>query len=133
MRSEGRRALKLWFVIREYGLDGLRAKVRDHLAWTEELAGLVEAAEDFDLLAPVPLQTVCLRYHPGHVDDVERLNEINTELIDAINADGRIYLTQTKLGDKVTIRVSIGQTNTTRDDVLRCWEIITATARGMGG
>ncbi len=127
------RALKLWFVIREYGLDGLRAKVRDHLAWTEELAGLVESAEDFDLLAPVPLQTVCLRYHPGHVDDVERLNEINTELIDAINADGRIYLTQTKLGDKVTIRVSIGQTNTTRDDVLRCWEIITATARGMGG
>jgi len=127
------RALKLWFVIRSYGLEGLRARLRDHLDWTRQLAEWLAAADDFQVLAPAPLQTVCFRYHPKGLDDEAALNELNNRLLKALNQTGRLFLSQTKLGDRVTLRVSIGQTNTSLEHVRAAWKTIQETARGLEG
>jgi len=125
------RALKLWFVLRSMGLAEIRRKLREHLDWTGKLAGWVDAAEDFELMAPAPLQTVCLRYHPPGADNEAVLDELNSALTKKLNASGRIYLTQTKLNNKVTIRVSLGQTQQTLADVEKAWGIIQEMGRGM--
>ena len=122
------RALKLWFVFRNYGLEGLRAKLRDHLDWTGQLVGWIEEDPDYELMAPAPFQTVCFRRCPRGVDDEAELDRLNAELFKNINADGRIYLSQTKLGGRVTIRFSIGQTNTRLEDVQKGWEIVKEVA-----
>jgi len=126
------RALKLWFVLRSYGLEEIRRKLRNHLDWTRKLAGWIESEPDFELLAPVTVQTICFRHHPAGLDDEAELNRRNQELIKAINATGRIFLTQTKLGGTVTLRFSLGQTNQTLAHVERAWEVVKETARGLG-
>ncbi len=123
------RALKLWFVIRSYGLEGLREKIRLHLRIGEWLAGQVEAEPDFELLAPVPLNLVCFRYHPAGVDSDKELNALNERILQQLNDSGRILLTQTKLGGKYTIRLVAGQVETTLEDVQQGWELIKSTAR----
>jgi aromatic-L-amino-acid decarboxylase len=122
------RALKLWFVLRTFGLEEIRRRLRDHLAWAAELAGWIDQEPGFERMAPTHFQTVCFRRHPSGLDGLEDLNRLNDRLAAAINADGRVYLTPTKLAGRTTLRVSVGQTNTTRDDVVRCWDIIRQTA-----
>jgi aromatic-L-amino-acid decarboxylase len=110
------RALKLWFVIRHYGADGLRQKVREHVALAQELASWIEDDPNFELAAPVPLNLVCFR----HVDG----DEVNRELMERLNESGAMFLTHTKLDDKFTLRMSIGQTNTRREHVEKAWALI---------
>ncbi|MDY0297530.1 MAG: aminotransferase class I/II-fold pyridoxal phosphate-dependent enzyme [Acidobacteriota bacterium] len=124
------RALKLWFVIREYGVQGLRETVASHIRWAGEIADDIRREADFELMAPTPLATVCFRYHPQGVDDAEKLDQINQRLMDALNTSGKLFLTHTKLNGKMTLRLVVGQTRQERRHVVAAWEIIKRTARG---
>ena len=123
------RALKLWFVIRSYGLEGLRELVRKHVRLARELAGWIEAAPGFELMAPVPLGLVCFRYRPPElrVDD-PRLQDLNAALLARVNATGRVRLTHTRLGGQFVIRVAIGQRQTERAHVEEVWRLIKEAA-----
>ncbi len=115
------RALKLWFVIRHYGVEGLRHHVRRHVALAQEFAEWVAASEDFELAAPAPLNLVCFRHRGG--------NEINRQLMEGVNASGRLYLTHTMLAEQFTLRLCVGQTHTEARHVRGAWETIRETAR----
>ena len=125
------RALKLWFVIRSYGVDRLKAMLRDHIAWTAELAELIRAEPDFELTSPPNLALLSFRYKPAGIDDDEALDARNERLLEALNDDGRLYLTQNRLRGRYVIRFAIGQLYTTRAHVLRAFEVIKATARRL--
>ncbi|MDF1545211.1 MAG: pyridoxal-dependent decarboxylase [bacterium] len=125
------RALKLWFVIRNYGLEGLRAIVRGHIELAQSLSQIIETEPDFELLAPVPVSLVCFRFHPPTVNDETELNQLNETLLDRINKTGKLFLTHTKLSGKYTLRMSIAQTQVTANDVNAAWETIRETARAL--
>jgi aromatic-L-amino-acid/L-tryptophan decarboxylase len=123
------RALKLWFVIRSYGVEGLRALIRKHIALGQQFAGWVEAAPDFDLLAPVPLGLVCFRHRPvGWATDDPRLDRHNRDLLARVNASGRVFLTHTMLGGRFAIRLAVGQRCTELEHVKEAWELLRAAA-----
>jgi aromatic-L-amino-acid decarboxylase len=127
------RALKLWFVIRSYGVERLRTMLRDHIAWTAELAERIEAEPDFELTSPQRLALLTFRYRPKGVADEAELDRLNERLLHALNDDGRIYLTQGRVRGRYVIRFSVGQTYTQRHHVQRAWEVIKQTARGPAG
>jgi aromatic-L-amino-acid decarboxylase len=110
------RALKLWFVIRHYGVEGLQYHVRQHVALAQEFAAWVEADERFEMAAPAPLNLVCFRHRGG--------DGTNQELMDRLNQSGELYLTHTRLDDRLTLRFCVGQTHTERRHVERAWERI---------
>ncbi|PYV62765.1 MAG: aspartate aminotransferase family protein, partial [Acidobacteria bacterium] len=110
------RSLKLWFVLRHYGIEGLQFHVREHVRLAQEFAKWVSEDDRFELAAPVPLNLVCFRLKFG--------DEANQQLMDALNQSGDLYLTHTKLGGKLTLRVCIGQTNTQERHVERAWKRI---------
>ncbi len=118
------RALKLWFVIRCFGVEGLRKKIRHHLELTAGLKEKIAHNKDFELLAPVPLNTLCFRYCPPHFSDEEKLNELNEQLLNAINKTGKLFITHTKLGGKFTLRMVIGNTNVQQRHVDGAWNLI---------
>ena len=119
------RALKLWFVIRSYGVEGLRAVIRGHVALARELAGWVEAEPGFELMAPVPFGLVCFRWRPEGRSEPE-LDRLNEALLARVNASRRVHLTHTRLGGRYTIRLVVGQRETTRERVREAWELVRA-------
>jgi aromatic-L-amino-acid decarboxylase len=119
------RSLKLWFVLRYYGIEGLRDILRGHIGLAAGFASWIERSADFELMAPVPLNTVCFRYRPdGAERSEEELEAINRELMDDVNRSGRIYITHTRLNETFCLRMSIGQMRTDIDDVKIAWEVI---------
>ncbi|HVR29107.1 MAG TPA: pyridoxal-dependent decarboxylase [Thermoanaerobaculia bacterium] len=114
------RSLKLWFVIRHYGVDGLRRHIRRHVEWTRELRSWIEADGRFELAAPTPLDLVCFRLRAG--------DAATQALLDRLNRSGRLYLTSTRLDDKLTIRLCVGQTHTERRHVVAAWDRIRTAA-----
>ena len=125
------RALKLWFVIRSYGVEGLRALVRRHVALAQELAAAIGAADDFEVVVPPRLALLCFRYRPAGVDGPGALDALNERLLRALNDSGRVYLTQTRVGGAYVIRFCVGQTATERRHVEAAWAFIQETARGL--
>ena len=119
------RALKLWFVIRHYGVQGLQHHVREHVSLAQEFASWVESDPDFELAAPAPLNLVCFRHLAG--------DAVNQEVMDRINRSGELYLTHTKLNDILTLRMSIGQTGTQRRHVENAWRRIREAANAVQG
>jgi aromatic-L-amino-acid decarboxylase len=117
------RALKLWAVIRTYGVERLQTMIREHIRLAKMLAGLIEAEKNFVLMAPVPLNTVCFRYLPEGMNDTEA-NGLNEKINHALNDTGKIYLTHTKLDGKYVLRMVTAQTNVTEEHVLNAWELI---------
>ncbi|HEV2288905.1 MAG TPA: aminotransferase class V-fold PLP-dependent enzyme [Candidatus Acidoferrales bacterium] len=115
------RALKLWFVIRHYGIEGLQHHVRRHVELAQQFASWVREDSDFELVAPVPLNLVCFRHRSG--------DATNQEILDLLNQSGALYLTHTKLDGKLTLRLCIGQTNTERRHVERAWSHIREASR----
>ena len=111
------RALKLWIVLRSYGLEGIRGKFREHIKLAGYFAKQLEVDGRFELLAPVPLNLICFWYKPSGEDSLERLNELNEKLEQSINATGKAYITHTKLHGKYTLRACIGQTNVEKKHV----------------
>jgi len=122
------RALKLWSVIRSYGVEGLREKVNEHIRIASSLSEMILAEDDFEILAPVVLSVVCFRYKPsGYTED--RINQINEKLNHTLNDSGKIYLTHTVLNGKYTLRMVTAQTNVTMAHVEKAWSLIRETAR----
>ena len=118
------RALKLWFVIRSYGVEGLQALIRKHIALAESLESWVEADEAFQMVAPRSLALVTFRYvRPGISDEVEH-DRLNEELLTRLNDEGFVYLTQNRLDGRYVIRFSIGQTDCELRHVEEGWEAI---------
>ena len=116
------RALKLWFVIRSFGVDELKAKIRNHLEYAQWFKYPVEADDSFELLAPVPLNTICFRVIS--TNSGESIDELNARILDKINDRGKIFITHTKLDNKYTLRVVIGQTEVEKRHVEKAWSEI---------
>jgi aromatic-L-amino-acid decarboxylase len=125
------RALKLWFVIRNFGVGGLQEKIRLHIGLGQHFAQLVENHPEFEILAPHPFSVVCFRYMPEGVNEMDRINALNELLLKSINNTGKAYITHTRLGNKYTLRMVIGQTNVTKQHVDAAWELICDTAKGI--
>ena len=123
------RALKLWFVIRSFGISGLQEKLRYHIYLARELKSWIENHDHFELLAPVDFSLVCFRFHPKGMDEPAELNRINEQLLLSVNRTGRIYISHTKLNDKYTLRMVTGQTNVKLDHVQQAWDLILEHAR----
>ncbi|MDX6533195.1 MAG: aromatic-L-amino-acid/L-tryptophan decarboxylase [Gaiellales bacterium] len=115
------RALKLWMVIRAYGRDGLAELVGGHIELARRLAGEVESAPGWELLAPVPFSTVCFRAHPEGVDDEAELDRLNERLVERVNASGIAFVSHTKVAGRFAIRMAIGNIATTWEHVERAW------------
>jgi aromatic-L-amino-acid decarboxylase len=107
------RSLKLWFVLRHYGIEGLQFHIREHLRLAQEFASWVEQDSRFELAGRPPLNLVCFRLKSG--------DEANQRLMDALNRSGDLYLTHTRLNDRLTLRLCVGQTNTTERHVQAAW------------
>jgi aromatic-L-amino-acid decarboxylase len=125
------RALKLWFVIRTYGVEGLQQRVRGHIEWTKALAEAIDETTDFELVKAPVLSLLCFRYCPGDGLGPEALDDLNARLLHALNDGGRLYLTHTRVNGVYVIRFVVGQTNTEERNVWDAWEEIQRTARGM--
>jgi aromatic-L-amino-acid/L-tryptophan decarboxylase len=122
------RALKLWFLIREQGVSGLQRRLRRDIANARWLADRVRAEKGWRLLAPVPLQTVCVRHEPPDLDG-EALDRHTLEWVDRVNRSGSAYLTPALLDGRWMARVSVGAETTERSDVEALWTIMQAEAR----
>jgi aromatic-L-amino-acid/L-tryptophan decarboxylase len=120
------RALKLWFLIRFHGLDGLKAIIRNHVAWANKVADHLRTASDFEIVTEPVLSLFSFR-HLGGSD----LDAHNLKLIAAINNDGRIYLTQTRVGGEIAIRFQAGQFEMTEADADAAIAVITGVARSL--
>jgi aromatic-L-amino-acid decarboxylase len=125
------RALKLWFVIRSFGLSGLQQKLRHHIALARELQNWIEKHEHFELLAPVTFNLVCFRFHPRGVDSTTDLNRLNEQLLLAVNHTGKMYITHTKLKEKYTLRMVTGQTQVELLHVQKAWNLILEKASSV--
>jgi len=123
------RALKLWMVIRYFGHEGLAARIREHCRLAQLFASWVEANPNWELMAPLPLALVCFRACPGDDgvnDEVRnaRLDVLNEAVMHGVNATGKALLSHTKLNDKLTLRLSIGNIRTTEKHVRQVWELL---------
>ena len=120
------RALKLWFVIRSYGVEGLQKIIREHIRLAQMFKGWVEEDKHFELMAPVPLSLVCFRLNDGRGEKV--LDELNKKLIESINRTGKVFLTHTSLKGKYVLRMVIGSRMTEERHVREAWELIKSKA-----
>jgi len=118
------RALKLWFVIRSHGVEGLRAMIRRHIAMSRAFADRVTETAGWELLAPVPLGLVCFRHRPAGMEDGPALDEHNRRVLAAVNASGRVWLTHATLRGHYTIRLALGHVGTTQEAVDEAWRLL---------
>lgn len=114
------RALKLWFVLRHYGVEGLRHHIRRHVELARQFARWVEASSDFELVAPAPLNLVCFCHRAG--------DEFNRRLLERLNQTGKVFLTHTSLNGRYVLRFCVGQTFTEAEHVRRAWQLIQQAA-----
>lgn len=126
------RALKLWFVIRSYGVAGLQAMIREHVRLGALFAGWVDADPDFVLAAPAPVGLVCFRWAPGAGGPTgEALDDANRLLLERINAPGDLFLTHTVLSGRFVIRLALGHESTTESVVRHVWDRVRTAARDL--
>lgn len=123
------RALKLWFVLRSFGVEGLQEKLREHIRIAQFLSKDIEKANQFEVLAPTVLNLICFRFLPKNTKDPKQVNAINERLLNRINRSGKAYLSHTKINGKYTLRMVVGQTNVTEQHARRAWELIQHCAR----
>ena len=134
------RALKLWILLRWFGLDGLRRRIGHHLELAERFAASVDVEPDWQRLAPVPFSTVCFRWRPsrleGREDEPEvraQLDERNAAIMDAVNRTGDVFLSHTRLAERFAIRLAIGNIRTEPRHVERAWELLRREAARLDG
>jgi aromatic-L-amino-acid decarboxylase len=126
------RALKLWMVLRYFGADGIRARLREHCHLARLFASWVDADPLFTRMADVPFSVVCFRCAPNGMVDKAALEALNQQLLDAVNATGEVFLSHTKLGGEFVLRLAVGNIRTTEAHVARAWELLREHARTAG-
>jgi len=119
------RALKLWFVLRHFGAEGIRKRLRGHVELAQEFAEWVSGDPQWEVLAPHPLSVVCFRYRAG---DPTMLDALNERLMHAVNASGEIFISHTKIDGIFALRLAIGNLRTQRADVVRAWDVLRCEA-----
>ena len=117
------RSLKLWFVIRHYGVEGLQYHIREHVKLAQNFKDWVTNSEDFEVFVEPPFNLVCFRHKNG--------DDFNMQLMNAVNDTGKAYFTHTKLNGQIVLRMSIGQTNTTEKHVKDTWDLILSTVEKL--
>jgi aromatic-L-amino-acid decarboxylase len=117
------RALKLWFVIRRYGIEGIQNLIRNHLRLAQKFKNWVEESEDFELVVEPVMNLICFRH--------KNSDEFNMKLMNAINESGRMFFTHTKLNGKIVLRINIGQTHQEEKHVKQAWKTIVDTAKKL--
>ena len=115
------RALKLWFVIRYFGVEGLQARLREHCRLARLFASWVEASSDWEIMAPVPFALVCFRAKPDGVPDLDALNE---QIMNDLNASGEAYVSHTKLNGRFTLRLSVGSIRVEERHIEKAWRLL---------
>lgn len=118
------RALKLWFVMRNYGVEGIKQRLRDHLNYAKAQLTRFEIHPDIEIMAPVPLNLICFRFHPLHIQDEHQLDQLNEQLLQRLNATGKMYLTHTRLNGKYVIRWVMGHTYLQERHIVEAWELM---------
>lgn len=122
------RALKIWFVLRVYGLEGLQTMIRNHVIWSGELCETIRTTPDYEIITEPVLSLFTFRYAPSGVED---LDDLNQRLVSAVNDDGRTYITQTRTDGKLVIRFQVGQVDVTREDVTEAFAVIQEIAASL--
>jgi aromatic-L-amino-acid decarboxylase len=118
------RALKLWMVMRYFGHEGLAARIREHCRLARLFASWIEQSPDWQLMAPVPLALVCFRARKDSTEGAIDPDALNENIMHGVNASGRALLSHTRLNDKLTLRLSIGNIRTTEKHVRDVWELL---------
>ncbi len=118
------RSLKLWFVLRYFGVEGLQSRLREHIRLGQFFAKWIDEDQSFERLAPTPFSTICFRAKPKKENDENKLNVLNEELMNAVNSTGKIFLTHTKLNGKFTVRMVISGLRTEENHVELAWKVI---------
>jgi aromatic-L-amino-acid/L-tryptophan decarboxylase len=133
------RALKLWIHLRYFGLEGLRRRVLNQLDMANRFAGWVDADPNFERMAPVPFSTVCFRYRPAALAATqndpavaEKIDQLNVLLLDAVNRTGKLFISHTKLHDRITLRVAISNLRTEDADLELVWAVLRREAAALG-
>jgi aromatic-L-amino-acid decarboxylase len=125
------RALKLWFLMRAYGMDDLRRRLRNHVTWAQNLCETIKAEPDFEITSEPLFSLFTFRYLGKDGTASDSLDALNQKLTDAINDDGRIYLTQTFVDGQKVVRFQVGQFDCAEKDVTGAFDVITEIARGL--
>jgi aromatic-L-amino-acid decarboxylase len=118
------RSLKLWFVIRNFGIRGLQEKLRFHISLAKQLAEAMQQENGFEIMAPVTFNLVCFRYRPKGMETDDDLNAFNERFLQNLNSTGRLFLSHTKLNGRFVLRMVIAQTNVEKRHVDQAWEVI---------
>jgi aromatic-L-amino-acid decarboxylase len=125
------RALKLWFVLRAFGLDGLQSRLRFHCALATTFEQWVRTDAAWEVLAPVEMSVVCFRYHPRGVTDEAELERLNSAIMERVNASGRVFMSHTKLSGRYTLRIAIGNLRTEEQHVAEAWALLRDAAKAV--
>lgn len=125
------RALKLWFVLRYYGLEGLQERLRKHMALAEWFEQQIETSPHFKVLVPRTLNLVCFQCTPLDISDPQTMNQLNEDLLHRLNASGKIFLTHTKINGTYTLRLVVGATTVEKRHVEAAWTLIQQTAQEL--
>ena len=121
------RALKLWFVLRNFGIEELRNRIQKHIKMIQELARDIKQDPDFELIVENPLNMLCFRFHPGNINDESTLNTLNEKIQQNINASGQTFLTHTRIRGTYVIRLVAGQTYLEKEHLQEVWQLIRKT------
>ncbi len=125
------RALKLWMIIRAFGVDGLVSRLRAHCALAKTLAAWVRETPGWEVVAPVDFSLVCFRFAPEGTSEAQR-DEINEAIMHAVNASGEAYLSHTRLNDRLVLRFAIGNIRTHQEHVRKAWEKLKSESQKTG-
>lgn len=124
------RSLKLWFIIRYFGVDGISSRIKNHISLAKDFASWIDADPSFERMAASFFSTVCFRFNPGNLSDDE-LNELNGKLLNKINSTGKLFLSHTKLKGKFVIRLTIGSIRQERRHIVEAWQLIKQVAHDI--
>jgi len=124
------RALKLWFVLRYFGAEGIRERIREHVRLARRFAAAVEKEGGWEVVAPVPFSLVVFRYAPEG-RSAEEVNSLNLGIAERVNEGGEVFLTHTRLDDRVVLRLAVGNLRTRQEHVERAWELLQEAAAAL--
>ncbi len=118
------RALKLWFIIRYFGVNGIISRIREHIRLGQLFASWIDEHPDFERMAPAPFSTICFRVHPAGMNDEAKLEWLNEQLLQRVNDTGNLFISHTKLNGKFVLRLTISGLRTEEKHVREAWELI---------
>jgi aromatic-L-amino-acid decarboxylase len=122
--------LKLWFVLRYFGAEGVRSRIRQHVEMAKEVAAWVDGTEEWERLAPVPFSTVVVRFAPDGVEEEEQ-DRMNRSIMDRVNSTGEAFLSHTVLNGRLCLRMALGSLKTRWEHLERCWDLLQDAAADL--